>query len=132
MSASAKKAASEESALSKDEKIIKKYGFLKEKIILHYHKGCKILKVAKITVTVLFLLFTLVAVIISNRTGEHLAWLSAWIILIFVNIAVFVPADYAKYLMASKVIPYLNDDDRVTFGEYDIFAEDLDEEDEEA
>ena len=128
MSASAKKAASEESALSKDEKIIKKYGFLKEKIILHYHKGCKILKVAKITVTVLFLLFTLAAVIISNRTGEHLAWLSAWIILIFVNIAVFVPADYAKYLIASKVIPYLNDDDRVTFGEYDIFAEDLDEE----
>ena len=132
MSASAKKAASEESALSKDEKIIKKYGFLKEKIILHYHKGCKILKVAKITVTVLFLLFTLVAVIISNRTGEHLAWLSAWIILIFVNIAVFVPADYAKYLIASKVIPYINDDDRVAFGEYDIFAEDLDEEDEEA
>ena len=132
MSASAKKAASEESALSKDEKIIKKYGFLKEKIILHYHKGCKILKVAKITVTVLFLLFTLAAVIISNRTGEHLAWLSAWIILIFVNIAVFVPADYAKYLIASKVIPYINDDDRVTFGEYDIFAEDLDEEDEEA
>ena len=131
MSESAKKAASEESALSKDEKIIKKYGFLKEKIILHYHKGCKILKVAKITVTVLFLLFTLVAVIISNRTGEHLAWLSAWIILIFVNIAVFVPADYAKYLIASKVIPYINDDDRVTFGEYDIFAEDLDEEDEE-
>ena len=132
MSESVKKAASEESALSKDEKIIKKYGFLKEKIILHYHKGCKILKVAKITVTVLFLLFTLAAVIISNRTGEHLAWLSAWIILIFVNIAVFVPADYAKYLIASKVIPYLNDDDRVTFGEYDIFAEDLDEEDEEA
>ena len=131
MSESAKKAASEESALSKDEKIIKKYGFLKEKIILHYHKGCKILKVAKITVTVLFLLFTLAAVIISNRTGEHLAWLSAWIILIFVNIAVFVPADYAKYLIASKVIPYINDDDRVTFGEYDIFAEDLDEEDEE-
>ena len=131
MSESVKKAASEESALSKDEKIIKKYGFLKEKIILHYHKGCKILKVAKITVTVLFLLFTLVAVIISNRTGEHLAWLSAWIILIFVNIAVFVPADYAKYLIASRVIPYLNDDDRVTFGEYDIFAEDLDEEDEE-
>ena len=128
MSESVKKAASEESALSKDEKIIKKYGFLKEKIILHYHKGCKILKVAKITVTVLFLLFTLVAVIISNRTGEHLAWLSAWIILIFVNIAVFVPADYAKYLIASKVIPYINDDDRVTFGEYDIFAEDLDEE----
>ena len=128
MSESVKKAASEESALSKDEKIIKKYSFLKEKIILHYHKGCKILKVAKITVTVLFLLFTLVAVIISNRTGEHLAWLSAWIILIFVNIAVFVPADYAKYLIASKVIPYINDDDRVTFGEYDIFAEDLDEE----
>ena len=44
------------------------------------------------------------------------------------NIAVFVPADYAKYLITSKVIPYLNDDDRVEFGEYDIFAEDLDEE----
>ena len=117
-----------ENELSNDEKIIKKYSFLKEKIILHYHKGCQILKVAKITVTVLFLLFTLIAVIISNRTGEHLAWLTAWIILIFVNIAVFVPADYAKYLITSKVIPYLNDDDRVEFGEYDIFAEDLDEE----
>ena len=59
MRESEKKQKPEEKELSKDEKIIKKYGFLKEKIILHYHKGCQILKVAKITVTVLFLLFTI-------------------------------------------------------------------------
>ncbi|MBQ3904991.1 MAG: hypothetical protein II744_08445, partial [Eubacterium sp.] len=63
---------------------------------------------------------------ISNRSGNRLQWLQTWILVIFANIFIFVPADYAKYLIESKVIPYLNDDEQVEFGEYDIFVEDLD------
>ena len=114
-----------------EENIVKKYGFLKSKIILNYQKGCKILRIAKITVAVLFVLFTPIAVIISNRTGQHLTWLTIWLILIFLNIAIFVPADYAKYLIKSKVIPYLENDEQVEFGEYDIFSEDIDGESDE-
>lgn len=114
------------------ENIVKKYGFLKSKIILNYQKGCKILKIAKITAAVLFVLFTPIAVIISNRTGQHLGWLTIWLLLIFFNIAVFIPADYAKYLVKSKVIPYLENDEQVEFGEYDIFSEDIDSDSEES
>ena len=112
------------------ENIVKKYGFLKSKIILNYQKGCKILRAAKITVAVLFVLFTPIAVIISQRTGQHMVWLTIWLALIFINIAVFIPADYAKYLVHAKVIPYLENDEQVEFGEYDIFAEDIDGDDE--
>ena len=111
--------------------IEKKYAFLKEKIMLHYRKGCKILKIAKITVAVLFLVFTLIAVVLSRGTAHQLQWLAAWIVLIFVNVFVFVPADYAKYLIGSKVIPYLQDENRIEFGEYDIFMDEDEEEDEE-
>ena len=112
--------------MSAEERIAYKYEFIKEKIILNYNKGCRILKISKITVAVLFVLFTLAAVVISNRSGNRLQWLQTWILVIFANIFIFVPADYAKYLIESKVIPYLNDDEQIEFGEYDIFVEDLD------
>ena len=112
--------------MSAEERIAYKYEFIKEKIILNFNKGCRILKISKITVAVLFVLFTLAAVVISNRSGNRLQWLQTWILVIFANIFIFVPADYAKYLIESKVIPYLNDDEQIEFGEYDIFVEDLD------
>lgn len=118
-------------ALSSEQKVQKKYLFLKEKIILNYQKGCRILKIAKITVAVLFVLFSVFAAIVSHRSGTQLQWLTAWILIIFLNIAVFVPADYAKYLISSKVIPYLEDENAIEFGEYDIFREEDEEEDEE-
>ena len=120
----------EENSLNTQSNIEKKYVFIKDKIIFHYKKGCKILNVAKITAAVLFLIFSLLAVVLSNRTGTHLEWLTVWIVLIFINIAVFTLADYAKYLIRSRVIPYLEDENRVDFGEYDIFLEDEEEEEE--
>ena len=117
--------------LTPEQRVQQKYRFLKEKIILHYQKGCRILKISKITVAVLFVIFSIVAAILSNRSGTRLEWLTVWIIVIFLNIAVFVPAEYAKYLISSKVIPYLEDEERIEFGEYDIFREDDDEDEEE-
>ena len=117
--------------LTPEQRVQQKYRFLKEKIILHYQKGCRILKISKITVAVLFVIFSIVAAILSNRSGTQLEWLTVWIIVIFLNIAVFVPAEYAKYLISSKVIPYLEDEERIEFGEYDIFREDDDEDEEE-
>ena len=120
----------EENSLNTQSNIEKKYVLIKDKIIFQYKKGCKILNVAKITAAVLFLIFSLIAVVLSNRTGTHLEWLTVWIVLIFINIAVFTLADYAKYLIRSRVIPYLEDENRVDFGEYDIFLEDEEEEEE--
>ena len=117
--------------LTPEQRVQQKYRFLKEKIILHYQKGCRILKISKITVAVLFVIFSIVAAILSNRSGTRLEWLTVWIIVIFLNSAVFVPAEYAKYLISSKVIPYLEDEERIEFGEYDIFREDDDEDEEE-
>lgn len=108
------------------ERIAVKYAFIKDKIILHFHKGCRILNIAKICVAILFVIFTVIGVIISRHTGHEMWWLLAWLVLIFINIFLFVPADYARYLVESKVIPYLNNDEQTEFGEYDIFAEDID------
>lgn len=114
-----------------DENIILKYKFVKEKIIFHFNRGCRFLYITKIIAAVLFVLFTLMGIAVSHRTGHELQWLQAWILVIFLNIIIFVLADYSKYLIESKVIPYLEDDNQVEFGEYDIFLEDIDEEDEE-
>ncbi len=114
-----------------EEKIVMKYKFVREKIVFHFNRGCRFLKISKIAVAVFFVLFTLCGIAISHRTGHELQWLQAWILVIFLNVIIFVLADYSKYLFESKVIPYLEDDNQVEFGEYDIFLEDIDNEDEE-
>ncbi len=114
-----------------EEHIIMKYKFVKEKIIFHFNRGCRFLNISKIVTAVLFVLFTLIGIAVSHRTGHELQWLQAWILVIFLDVIVFVLADYSKYLIQSKVIPYLEDDNQVEFGEYDIFLEDIDNEGEE-
>ncbi len=113
------------------EKIAVKYCFLRDKILFYFKRGSRFLKIAKIVATVFFLLYTVIGIMVSHRTGHQLQWLQMWILFIFLNVTVFVIADYNKYLIESKVIPYLKDDDQVEFGEYDIFLEDTEEEDEE-
>ncbi|MBR2134421.1 MAG: hypothetical protein IJ851_06920 [Eubacterium sp.] len=113
------------------EKIVKKYKLLRHKIITHYKRGCRYLVITKILVAISFVIFTLIAIGVSNRTGERMGWLLLWIIVIFLNVIVFTITDYTKYLIASKVIPYLENDDIIDFGEYDIFIEPDDDEDEE-
>ena len=112
------------------ENIVMKYKFVKEKIIFHFNRGCRYLTISKWVTAVLFVLFTLIGVAVSNRTGHQMQWLQAWILVIFLDVTIFVIADYSKYLIQSKVIPYLEDDTQVEFGEYDIFLEDIDNEDE--
>ncbi len=118
-------------ALSDDERLAYKYKFLRDKIIYNFDKGSRILKITKIIATVIFLIFTVCGIAISHKTHHEVQWLQAWIILIFLNIIIFVIADYSKYLVESKVIPYLKDDKQLEFGEYDIFLEDIDGENDE-
>lgn len=118
-------------ALTQAERITVKYQFIRKKIILHFHKGCRILNITKAAAAVIFLLFTVIGILVSHHTGHAMWWLLAWLVLIFLNIFVFVPADYARYLVESKVIPYLNNDEQTEFGEYSIFAEDIDGEEDE-
>lgn len=114
-----------------EENIVIKYKLLRSLIIKHYHRGCKYLEIAKIVCAIFFLIFTAVGLIACSNGGSKSFWLIMWIIIIFVLVNIFLITDYCKYLVKSKVIPYLEDDNQIEFGEYSIFAEDEDEDEDE-
>lgn len=117
--------------MDKNEQLAKKYVFLRDKIIKNYKKGCKILNIVKILFAVVFIIFTVIAVILSDISGEKMQWLVWWIVFILFDVTVFLITDYCKYLVKDKVIPYLEDDDLLEFGEYSIFLDDDELEEEE-
>ncbi len=104
-----------------------KYLLLREKLIDNYFLGCKYLHVAKIVSAVLFVIFTAVGIYMSGKTGAYMLWLVLWIVLIFLNVAVFTTADYCKYQMQTRVLPFLDNDACTQFSENDILSEDTDE-----
>ncbi|MBQ6065498.1 MAG: hypothetical protein IJK89_01630 [Clostridia bacterium] len=106
------------------ERYAAKYLFLREKLLKNYQKGKRIYRTVKIAVAALFIAFTLTAALIGRRTGQPMGPLVCWILLLFLIVFLFVAADYAKYLLEDKVIPYLEDDEALEYGEYDIFKED--------
>ncbi len=106
------------------ERYAAKYLFLREKLLKNYQKGKRIYRTVKIAVAALFIAFTLTAALIGRRTGQPMGPLVCWILLLFLIVFLFVAADYAKYLLEDKVIPYLEDDEALEYGEYDIFRED--------
>lgn len=114
-----------------EENIVIKYKLLRSLIIKHYNRGCKFLEIAKVVCTVFFIVFTAAGLIACSRGANKAAWLILWIIIIFLLVNIFLITDYTKYLVKSKVIPYLEDDNQVEFGEYSIFFDDDEEEDEE-
>lgn len=59
-------------------------------------------------------------------------WLVLWIVLIFLNVAVFTAADYCKYQMQTRVMPFLENDGCTQFAENDILSEDTEESESEA
>lgn len=108
----------------KKDLIVQKYILLREKIIQSYNKGCKVLSTVKIIAAVLFTVFTVVAVWLSNMPDSNKgSWLVLWIFLILFNIAVFITTDYFKHLIKTKVIPYLQNDEQIEFGKYSIFSD---------
>ena len=115
------------SYVENEENIVIKYKLLRSLIIKHYHRGCKYLEIAKIVCAIFFLIFTAVGLIVCSNGGSKAFWLIMWIIIIFVLVNIFLITDYCKYLVKSKVIPYLEDDNQIEFGEYSIFAEDKNE-----
>ena len=116
---------------TESERLAIKYKFLRDKILFHFERGSRYLMISKIVAAVIFLAYTVIAIIVSQRTSHQLQLLQMWILFIFLNVTVFVIADYSKYLIESKVIPYLKDDEQIEFGEYDIFLEDVDGESDE-
>lgn len=104
-----------------EENIVIKYKLLRSLIIKHYNRGCKYLEIAKVVCARFFLIFTAVGLAVCSNGGSKSFWLVLWIILIFVLVNIFLITDYCKYLVKSKVIPYLEDDNQIEFGEYSIF-----------
>lgn len=110
-----------------EENIVIKYKLLRSLIIKHYNRGCKYLEIAKVVCAAFFLIFTAVGLAVCLNGGSKSFWLVLWIILIFVLVNIFLITDYCKYLVKSKVIPYLEDDNQIEFGEYSIFSDDEEE-----
>lgn len=104
-----------------------KYTLLQEKIKKNYTQGCRYLRISKIISALLFLIFTAVGVYVSGKTGAYMLWLVLWIVLIFLNVAVFTTADYCKYQMQTRVIPFLENDACTEFAENDILADETEE-----
>ena len=96
-----------------EENIVIKYKLLRSLIIKHYHRGCKYLEITKIVCAIFFLIFTAVGLIVCSNGGSKAFWLIMWIIIIFVLVNIFLITDYCKYLVKSKVIPYLEDDNQI-------------------
>lgn len=114
-----------------EENIVIKYKLLRSLIIKHYNRGCKFLEIAKVVCTVFFIAFTAAGLIACSKGASKAIWLTLWIIIIFLLVNIFLITDYTKYLVKSKVIPYLEDDNQVEFGEYSIFSDDDEEEEDE-
>ena len=113
------------------ERYAAKYLFLREKLLKNYEKGKKIYRAAKLITAALYIALTLVGAAVGRHSGRPMGPLALWIILLFLIVFVFLAADYARYLLEDKVIPYLEDDDALECGEYDIFKEDDEDEGEE-
>lgn len=109
-----------------------KYELLRQKLTENYQRGCRYLRAAKITSAVLFVLFTAVGVYVSGKTGAYMLWLVLWIVLIFLNVAVFTAAEYCKHQMQTRVIPFLENDAQTEFPENEILSEEEPESEEEA
>ena len=120
-----------EPELTKDEKYARKYLFIKDKLLKNYEKGRKKYNKGKIITAVVFVLLSIFLAAFGKATGRYMQMLAIWIFLIFFLVTVFLFLDYIRYLVEDKVIPYLNDDDMLEYGEYDIFKDDDDEEDNE-
>ena len=105
-----------------------KYLFLRGKLLKNYEKGKKIYLAAKLITAALFIALTLVGAAVGRHTGRPMGPLVLWIVLLFLIVFVFLAADYARYLLEDKVIPYLEDDEALEYGEYDIFKEDDEDE----
>ncbi len=116
---------------NKKDLIVQKYILLREKIIQSYIKGNKILNTVKIVTAILFFIFTIIVILLSNRPDSNKgSWLILWIFVILFDIAIFLITDYCKQLVKTKVIPYLQNDEQIEFGKYSVFGEDDDEDEE--
>ncbi len=116
---------------NKKDLIVQKYILLREKIIQSYIKGNKILNTVKIVTAILFFIFTIIVILLSNQPDSNKgSWLILWIFVILFDIAIFLTTDYCKQLVKTKVIPYLQNDEQIEFGKYSVFGEDDDEDEE--
>ncbi|MBQ6119262.1 MAG: hypothetical protein IJK98_08525 [Clostridia bacterium] len=113
------------------EQLAAKYLFLRETFLKNYQKGKALYRVAKLTTAAIFIAYTLIAAAVARHTGRPMGQLVTWIILLFLIVFLFVAADYARWLLEDRVIPWLKDDGAPAYDGYDLFKEDEDDEAEE-
>ncbi len=106
--------------------IVRKFYILSDVLQEKVNQYNKILKISKIVVAALFLLFTVVAVIAGNHYGSKMLWFSFWIVFIFIDVFVFLIADYFKNVVFKRFMRFINNAEVMDFN--DNVMEEIDDE----
>lgn len=102
---------------SEFEKLItQKYFLLCDELHKRCARGFRIIFWLKVIAFVVFIAFSIVAIICGTKFGSKMLWLSFWIVFIFLDVGFFLVADYCKSLVVEKVLPYLDNVEQIDFG----------------
>ncbi|MDE6124318.1 MAG: hypothetical protein K2G22_03705 [Eubacterium sp.] len=106
--------------------IVRKFYILSDVLQEKINRYNKVLKISKIVIAVLFLIFTVAAVIAGNHYGSKMLWFSFWIVFIFIDVFVFLIADYFKNVVFKRFMRFINNAEVMDFN--DNVIEEIDDE----
>ena len=101
--------------------IVRKFYILSNALQEKINKYNKVLKISKIVIAALFLIFTVAAVIAGNHYGSKMLRFSFWIVFIFIDVFVFLMADYFKNVIFKRFMRFINNAEVMDFN--DTFKE---------
>lgn len=113
-----------------DKTIVRKYYYFCDEMHRIYQKSTRAVLACKIITAIMFLIVTGVLIFAGNRFGDKMLWFSIWVLLIFIDVAVFIAVDYFSDSIKNKVLPYLDDIETLSFRQ-NIEDEDAETEDDE-
>lgn len=113
-----------------DKTVVRKYYYFCDEMHRVYKKATRAVIACKIITAIMFLILTAVLIYAGNRFGDKMLWFSIWVLLIFIDVAVFIVVDYFSDSIKNKALPYLDDIETLSFRQ-NIKDEDTETEDDE-
>ena len=84
-----------------------RYRLLCDRLERNHSAAKRIYKKAKLSAAAAFLLITAAAVAVARRTGDPMAPLTVWIVLLFTLVFAFLAADYTAHLLSDGLLPFI-------------------------
>lgn len=113
-----------------DKTVVRKYYYFCDAMHSVYKKARRTILACKIITAILFLCLTGILIHAGNRFGDKMLWFSIWVLVIFINIAIFIIVDYFSDSIKKKALPYLDDIETLSFAQNIEDDETTSEEDE--